>query len=1154
MTIDMTPPPTLSTTPFEHPAMDYAFLRGEGIRLLEQLGGEQWTDFNTHDPGITILEQLCYALTDLAYRINYNIKDLLASGEADLYHSLYSPAEVLTINPVTLNDLRKLVIDVPGVKNAWIEQVEKPELEPALLYDPSDEAIYLATSTTQPAQRESIALRGLYRVLIEKDADSTLPVPGILAEVSRRIQACRSLGEDFAAPEILAVQGVIVNASIEIGPVEDPERLLAKIHLALAEFISPHIHFYTLAEMLNKGKRMDQIMNGPVLEHRFIEDDELEKLERKANLRTSDLINEMMNVEGVIAIHKIGIKNTDKNEDRFEDWYLTLDTDRAPLFDTGASLLTIRLVRDGVEVVPNLARVQSIIANLHTIAHGEALSDTLRDFRVSPGRDRKISQYYSIQHQFPATYGIGTLGLPESAAPHRQAQAKQLKAYLMFFDQLLANSFAQLANANQLFAFNSPETRTYFSQIVDDAGLGLAEIRVNDVETHATELQAITEDPESAHARRHRFLNHLLARFAEQFTAYARLQDEGLDENLIIDKAAFLQDYKEIGAGRGSGFDYTRPSTRSGLEKRIRYELGLAEREFYMVEHILLRPRGAEGEQYKQNNVIMNWQAGAFLAGSNRKDPYSHQISFVFPGWGKRFENTGFTSLIEKTVREETPARIRVYIHRLEEKEMLAFESAHKDWLENINAGGIKLRAARDRMVQLLGIGLPYPLRDLNLIYPPLIAFGQSATIQIENGQIGVLYQLCDEDGNPIVENGNRFEVQPETGEVDEKVLLPTPQIQKDITFTILAVREGSDPIMRLEVYLNQTVSLKSGIDPNLMVAFQPDGNQIVAGSQIITNYESKVTVQVEKSQDGISYKLVTGPEDDRVTLSAPQKGNKDVITLVSTASFAEDTPLNILAYRTTNWRVASILNTNLSVKVRPNPAVVINLQPAIIDYGAEAKLSLTGYQTTAGYRLYKRELIPADYLAEAIAGNIQVHTDDGRDVFIKAPEKITDWDSANGFVPVAEFKENSGVLSVNTGKLLEDTLFIVRATKIENGESIQLDQAAVVLVRPDISPTVNVSTSQSEMIEITNTQKGVAYQLRIGDALVNLPGYHVTDRGVNTTRLEVDFVVEGRGDPVLLLPAGPITKKTTFNVLAIKIFSGISAQLTGTATLTVAK
>ena len=47
---------------------DFAALRTEGIRLLQELCGRSWTDYNLHDPGVTILEQLCYALTDLMYR------------------------------------------------------------------------------------------------------------------------------------------------------------------------------------------------------------------------------------------------------------------------------------------------------------------------------------------------------------------------------------------------------------------------------------------------------------------------------------------------------------------------------------------------------------------------------------------------------------------------------------------------------------------------------------------------------------------------------------------------------------------------------------------------------------------------------------------------------------------------------------------------------------------------------------------------------------------------------------------------------------------------------------------------------------------------------------------------------------------------------
>jgi len=166
--------------------MDYAFLRQEGIRHLERLGAGLWTDFNAHDPGITILEQVCYAITDLAYRINYDIKDILTLEGEDAYRSLHSPAEALTIHPVTLTDLRKLAIDVPGVKNAWFEPVE--HVQPGLMYDPSEEVLYLKTSSSEPEPSyQEPAMRGLYRVLLETDNSQGRDAASILSEVDSRL-------------------------------------------------------------------------------------------------------------------------------------------------------------------------------------------------------------------------------------------------------------------------------------------------------------------------------------------------------------------------------------------------------------------------------------------------------------------------------------------------------------------------------------------------------------------------------------------------------------------------------------------------------------------------------------------------------------------------------------------------------------------------------------------------------------------------------------------------------------------------------------------------------------------------------------------------------------------------------------------------------
>jgi hypothetical protein len=107
--------------------LDFSFLRKEGISYLETLGGKLWTDFNSHDPGVTILEMLCYAITDLGMRINTPLEDLLASKDPNLslQAQFYKASEIFPSKPVNELDYRKLFIDLEGVKNCWLRVYDK---------------------------------------------------------------------------------------------------------------------------------------------------------------------------------------------------------------------------------------------------------------------------------------------------------------------------------------------------------------------------------------------------------------------------------------------------------------------------------------------------------------------------------------------------------------------------------------------------------------------------------------------------------------------------------------------------------------------------------------------------------------------------------------------------------------------------------------------------------------------------------------------------------------------------------------------------------------------------------------------------------------------------------------------------------------------
>ena len=85
------------------------------------------------------------------------------------------------------------------------------------------------------------------------------------------------------------------------------------------------------------------------------------------------------------------------------------------------------------------------------------------------------------------------------------------------------------------------------------------------------------------------------------------------------------------------------------------------------------------------------WQAYATLANPLQDDPFSAQLTFVFPGWINRFADKGDNrSLIARLVREETPAHLKIRLSWLEiQNDMAAFEAAFRQMLEGLQSADV---------------------------------------------------------------------------------------------------------------------------------------------------------------------------------------------------------------------------------------------------------------------------------------------------------------------------------------------------------------------------------------------------------------------------------------------------------------------------------
>jgi hypothetical protein len=733
-------------------AVDFYELRREGIGHIERTGRANWTDYNTHDPGITILEALAYAITELAYRTGFDVEDILASAAppgagADAPYAgqtFYSARRILTVNPTTADDLRRVLVDVDPVRNAWV-RCKACECDAPLFVWCEDDELVLSHDPSTRADPDvdpvPVELRGLYDVLLELEADPTFgdlndrkivrrhtvqdtdgrrhvvtvevrfPRWGLarrherqaLAAASRltavavdgpfrtttgtepvddaelrahwfdvfyvdldvsipdgttiRIEdvsvrlfgdgtvrrqalvadllawlgdatqegfvepyrqklarvddaiaiaktvldAHRQLDEDRCNVELVEIEDVAVCADVEVEPAADIELVQARIWYQIERYLDEPIAFWTIDELTAQGKPIEAIFNGPELENGFLTDEGLQAAALRSELRVSDLLDRLMDIEGIISIGNLQLTGYDTSgrpipnradptwhgdapefdpERISASWLLAIEVGHRPRLHRLLSRFLFS--SNGLPFLPRLDEAEDTLVQLHGAAARPKLRVADLDLEMPMGRARSMEAYHPVQHSFPLTYGIGPAGLPSTATPLRHSQAKQLKAYLLVFEQLLRNGYAQVARAGDLFSLDAGVEHTYFSALFDDSSIsGYSELVAG---LSADELGALVESPTEFRDRRNRFLDHLLARFGEQFGDYAMLLTDlegqrAASDELVRDKTAYLRALPEVGHDRGKAANRAvspcDPGNTSGLQRRINLLLGL---------------------------------------------------------------------------------------------------------------------------------------------------------------------------------------------------------------------------------------------------------------------------------------------------------------------------------------------------------------------------------------------------------------------------------------------------------------------------------------------------------------------------------------------------------------------------------------------------
>jgi hypothetical protein len=498
-------------------AVNFQFLKQYAIEQLQGLAGDAWTNYNDSDPGVTILDQLCYALTELGYCAGFPVADILTGEDGRIRYEgqFFEPQHILTCSPVTVDDYRRLVLDrLADVRALYLQ----PE--------------WLAAGPS-----------GRYQVLFAVDGDQD---DGVAEAAAGRVHALlnqhRNLGEMFLPPQRLISRAIVLGGTVRLAPQADGAAVQARIEQALRGVAAPQPVRAGYGQLRASGVAADRIFDGPRMARGWIAGALPSRCRHVELCALTALIAGLEGVDGVEQLCLEGEAATP----------LPIAENEIPVFTLGKDFLI-----NGAALPAPAGLLYLNALQARQRANGVEAGVDLQP-ALPHGRYRDIAQYYSIQNTFPDNFGVGHNSLQSDAPSYRVAVARQLKGYLLVYDQLLANQFAQLAHAGDLFSFAPAPARphglparpfetTYYCQPLYDVPEVPPLLRGSDVFHYQLDpaqpeklvelaawkkyrrfpfneylhgLYGLMESGAGAAPRRERMLDHLMARHGDDAARY----------------------------------------------------------------------------------------------------------------------------------------------------------------------------------------------------------------------------------------------------------------------------------------------------------------------------------------------------------------------------------------------------------------------------------------------------------------------------------------------------------------------------------------------------------------------------------------------------------------------------------------------------------
>ena len=530
-------------------------LKKIGLELLQNLSGDIWSDYNIHDPGITTLEVLCYVITELGYRTETPIEDIFFSDNK-VKGSFFEAHEILNSGAITLKDFKKIILDIHQVRNVNIIPSQK--------------------------FKEYSSLHAIWVELMEPDA-SNKQKEEVKDLIKSILSSNKSLGLDFEDVYFLNHDKIGIDLHIDLEKKVAENKIVKDLLDCIDGYFSPLPQFKTLKDLQQDNYTTEEIFSGPKLKNGFLNDQSLEKSKIRTHLYISDLINHIMDISPIKDIKKINL--IDENEKSY-NWVYEVKNN---------CVARLNLSKTNIVITFQNNEIFNFSSNDFFINYAETKTKAAHKknkLAVKKGKKQDLKSFRSIQYDFPSIYGVGENGVPSSWTKERVAYVKQFKSFLTFFDQILANYFAQLSHLPALFSLNDisqtqavqwlndlPKQYLIFKPFLESCILKNIDIGDENLLTKEWNLwveknkkrqldflQKIIESKSLFYKRRKQILDHLLARFGYDLSSFDMVSML-TDAETIQHKRKLLIDLPLIGITKYNGLSHESVEAKPLLSK-----------------------------------------------------------------------------------------------------------------------------------------------------------------------------------------------------------------------------------------------------------------------------------------------------------------------------------------------------------------------------------------------------------------------------------------------------------------------------------------------------------------------------------------------------------------------------------------------------------